>query len=61
MKILKYENSPVVITEKGSFSYTAKKEGFYHFEVYEYDFKIGNLYFGFRPLIITNTFEVVNG
>ncbi|WP_207145065.1 PHP domain-containing protein [Persephonella atlantica] len=61
VKLLKYENIPVVITEKGSFSYTAEREGFYHFEVYEYDFKIGSIYFGFRPVIITNPFEVVNG
>ena len=61
VKVLKCENSPVVITERESFFYTAEREGFYHFEIYEYDFKIGNLYFGFRPVIITNLFEVVNG
>lgn len=60
VKILKYENNPVVITEKDCFSYRAQKEGFYHFEVYEYDLKIGSLYFGFRPVVITNLFEVEN-
>ena len=58
--ILKKENIPVVITEKKEFSFKTEKEGLYHFEVYEYDFKFGNFYFGFRPLIITNMFEVVN-
>ncbi len=56
--ILKYENKPVVITEKRQFSYPALKKGFYHFEIYEYDFKIKNLYFGFRPVILTNFFKV---
>ncbi len=60
VKILKHENNPVLVTEEDSFSYKAKKVGYYHFEIYEYDFKIGSLYFGFRPLIITNLFEVVD-
>ncbi len=61
IKILKHENKPVAITEEFQFSYKVEKEGLYHFEVYEYDFKIGNRYFGVRPVIITNMFEVVDG
>ncbi len=61
VKILKWENNPVVITEEHQFSYKVEDEGLYHFEVYEYDFKIGDRYIGFRPLIITNMFEVVDG
>jgi len=60
VKILKWNNSPVLVTEENRFSYTADKAGFYHFEVYEYDFKIGNFYFGVRPVAVTNMFEVVN-
>ncbi len=58
LKILKYENKPVIITHEHNFQYKVKDKGFYHFEVFEYDFKIGNLYFGFRPVIITNFFKV---
>jgi len=61
VKILKYENQPVVITYRDSFSFKVEREGFYHFEVYEYDFKVGDLHFGFRPVAITNLFEVANG
>ncbi|WP_457640050.1 PHP domain-containing protein [Persephonella sp.] len=61
VKILKRENQPVVVTEKDSFSYRTEESGMYHFEVYEYDFRIGNIYFGFRPVAVTNPFEVVNG
>jgi len=60
VKILKHENRPVVVTEKDNFSFKAEKEGFYHFEVYEYDIKIGGLYLGFRPVAVTNLFEVEN-
>ncbi|NPA54325.1 MAG: phosphoesterase, partial [Aquificae bacterium] len=60
IKILKWENNPIVITEEPQFSFKTEKEGLYHFEVYEYDFKIGDRYFGIRPVIITNMFEVVN-
>ncbi len=59
LKILKWENNPVVITEEHQFSFKTENEGLYHFEVYEYDFKIGDRYFGIRPVIITNMFEVV--
>ncbi|NPA52594.1 MAG: phosphoesterase [Aquificae bacterium] len=55
---LKRENEPVIITDKKEFHFKTKEKGFYHFEIYEYDFKIGNLYFGFRPVIITNFFKV---
>ncbi len=58
--VLKWENNPVVITEEKEFSFKTENEGLYHFEVYEYDFKIGDRYLGVRPLIITNMFEVVN-
>ena len=61
LKILKKDNQPVVITKEDSFSYETKESGLYHFEIYEYDLKIGNLYLGFRPVAITNPFEVVNG
>ncbi|SNZ07914.1 hypothetical protein SAMN06265182_1087 [Persephonella hydrogeniphila] len=60
VKILKHENKPVVVTQKDSFSFNVKEKGFYHFEVYEYDIKVGNLYIGFRPLAVTNLFEVKN-
>ncbi|WP_238527226.1 MULTISPECIES: phosphoesterase [Persephonella] len=60
VKILKCNNSPVLVTEENRFSYVAYRAGYYHFEVYEYDFKIGNLYFGVRPVAVTNIFEVVN-
>ncbi|WP_456400541.1 PHP domain-containing protein [Persephonella sp.] len=60
VKILKHNNIPVLITEESRFSYIADKPGYYHFEVYEYDFKFGNLYVGFRPVAVTNLFEVVN-
>jgi hypothetical protein len=58
VKILKQENRPVVITERDSFSFQATDEGFYHFEVYEYDLKIGSFYVGLRPVAVTNLFEV---
>ncbi|HHG74065.1 MAG TPA: phosphoesterase [Persephonella sp.] len=58
LKILKHENRPVVVTRKDRLSYTAKEKGFYHFEVYEYDFRIGSFYLGFRPVAVTNLFEV---
>jgi hypothetical protein len=58
LKILKRENEPVVITHKPEFQYKIKDKGFYHFEIFEYDFKIGNLYIGLRPIIITNFFKV---
>ncbi len=60
IKVLKWENNPVVITEEHQFSFKTENEGLYHFEVYEYDFKIGDRYFGIRPLIITNMFEVAD-
>ena len=58
VKILKKDNKPVLKTEKSEFSYTLEEKGKYHLEVYEYDFKIFNLYFGFRPVGITNWVEV---
>jgi hypothetical protein len=57
---LKKDNNIMFITEKTEFSYPADEKGYYHFEVYEYDFKIGNIYFGVRPVVITNYFEVVD-
>ncbi len=61
IKVLKRDNKPVLITDKNSFSYLLNEVGAYHLEIYEYDFKIGNIFFGFRPVGITNIFEVVNG
>ena len=59
IKILKKDNKPVLITDKKSFSYQLLENGKYHLECYEYDFKIGNFYFGFRPVAISNKIEVV--
>jgi hypothetical protein len=58
VKILFKDGKKVFITDKKHFSYKLKEEGIYHLEVYEYDFRIFNLYFGFRPVVITNFFEV---
>ncbi|RMA96046.1 PHP domain-containing protein [Hydrogenothermus marinus] len=58
VKILKKDNKPILITEKNQFSYKLNEKGKYHLEVYEYDFKIFNFYFGFRPTGITNWIEV---
>ncbi len=55
---LKRENKAVIVTQNTEFSFKVKEKGFYHFEVYEYDFKAGNIYFGFRPVILTNFFKV---
>ena len=57
VKILKHENSPEIITENNEFSYKIQKNGFYHLEMFEYDFKIGSYYFGFRPIFISNFFK----
>ncbi len=58
LKILKKDNKPVLITEKKKFSYNLDEKGKYHIECYEYDFKVGNLYFGFRPIFISNLTNV---
>jgi hypothetical protein len=58
--VLKRDNMIVMMTERDQFSYQLDEKGYYHFEVYEYDFKIGNVYFGVRPVCITNYFEVVD-
>ena len=58
VKILKKDNIPVLITENKSFGYTLDQKGKYHIECYEYDFKIGNLYFGLRPIFISNLTKV---
>lgn len=56
-----YHNcNPIVKTDTQEFSFKVDKEGDYHVEVYEYDFKIFNLYFGFRPVVITNKFKVID-
>ncbi|WP_297888639.1 PHP domain-containing protein [Sulfurihydrogenibium sp.] len=60
VSILYHNNNPVLKTDKEEFTYSLTEEGFYHLEVYEYDFKIFNLYFGFRPVVITNKFKVVS-
>lgn len=59
VSVLYYNNKPIVKTDKEEFSYTVKQTGDYHLEVYEYDFRIFNIYFGFRPIVITNKFRVV--
>jgi len=58
VKILFKDGKKAFITDKKHFPYKLKEEGIYHLEVYEYDFRIFNLYFGFRPVVITNFFEV---
>ncbi len=58
VKIVKHENIPVYVTAKDKFSISLKDKGYYHLEVYEYDFKVGNIYFGLRPVILTNFFKV---
>lgn len=58
VKILKKDNKPVLKTEEKEFSYILNEVGRYHLEIYEYDFKIFNFYFGFRPVGITNWVEV---
>ena len=61
VKILKRNNKPILITDKDIFFYNLDKTGSYHIEIYEYDFKIGNIFVGFRPVGLTNIFEVVDG
>ncbi len=58
VKILKKDNKPILITQNRNFGFTLKEEGKYHLEVYEYDFKLGSLYFGFRPVAVSNLVEV---
>jgi len=58
VKFVKKDGIPIKVTEKEKFSLKLSEEGFYHVEIYEYDFKIGNIYFGVRPVAITNSFEV---
>ena len=60
VKLLFKDGRLIFATDKKSFSYQPQEIGKYHLEVYEYDFKIFNLYFGFRPVVITNFFEVVS-
>lgn len=59
VKILKKDKNPILITEKKKFGYTLEKEGKYHIECYEYDFKLGGIYFGFRPIFISNLTKVI--
>ncbi|MGB9767141.1 MAG: PHP domain-containing protein [Sulfurihydrogenibium sp.] len=60
VSVLYCDGYAILKTDKQEFSYKPEKEGDYHLEVYEYDFKILNIYFGFRPVIITNKFKVVS-
>lgn len=48
----------VCTTKKSSFRFKLQQSGRYWIEVYEYDFRVFNLFFGFRPVIITNSFRV---
>ena len=58
VKLLKKDNIPILITESKNFGYELKEKGKYHIECYEYDFKIGNIYFGFRPVFVSNLTKV---
>ncbi|SNR69874.1 phosphoesterase [Desulfurobacterium atlanticum] len=58
LKMIKKDGNPIKITDKPAFTFKLEDEGFYHVEVFEYDFRLGNLYFGFKPVAITNYFEV---
>lgn len=60
VKIIKKDNKLILVTEENNFSVKLKEKGKYHFECYEYDFKLGNLYFGFRPIAISNIIEVID-
>lgn len=53
------DGQKVLITKENSFQIQLKESGKYWIEIYEYDFRILNLYFGFRPVVITNSFWVV--
>lgn len=56
--ILYKDCTPILKTDEISFSYKIREKGNYHLEVYEYDFRLFNLYIGFRPVVITNFFRV---
>ncbi|MCX7739066.1 MAG: phosphoesterase [Hydrogenothermaceae bacterium] len=52
------DNHEILTTDRREFQLELSEKGKYWLEVYEYDFKIFNLFFGFRPVIITNSFTV---
>jgi hypothetical protein len=59
VSIVYHNNKPILVTDQEEFTYTLNKEGDYHLEVFEYDFRVFNIHFGFRPVAITNRFKVV--
>ena len=59
VKVVKKDNQILAITTKNSFKILLLEKGRYHLECYEYDFKLGNIYFGYRPVCVSNVVEVV--
>lgn len=59
VKIFK-DNIPIVQTLESYIQFSFSNPGNYWVEVYEYDFRLYNIYFGFRPVIITNSFRVID-
>ncbi|MCX7759632.1 MAG: PHP domain-containing protein [Hydrogenothermaceae bacterium] len=57
VKLIK-DNVEIFITNRNQVEYNLDSTGQYWIEIYEYDFKIFNIYFGVRPVIITNSFRV---
>lgn len=53
------DNQEVFTTRDKDVVFLANEAGKYWLEVYEYDFRVSNVYFGFRPVVITNSFWVV--
>lgn len=53
------DGKEVMASGSKSFQVRLQEPGKYWLEVYEYDFKVFNIYFGFRPVVITNSFWVV--
>lgn len=52
------DNHEILTTDRREFQLELSEKGKYWLEVYEYDFRVLNLFFGFRPVIITNSFTV---
>ncbi|MEJ5172177.1 MAG: phosphoesterase [Hydrogenothermaceae bacterium] len=57
IKIVK-DNVAVFVTKENKLEYSLDTLGQYWVEIYEYDFRIFDIYFGFRPVVITNSFRV---
>ncbi|MEZ0324151.1 MAG: phosphoesterase [Hydrogenothermaceae bacterium] len=58
-KIVK-DNVDIFISRENQIEHNLEDVGQYWVEVYEYDFRIFDIYFGFRPVVITNSFRVVD-